>query len=182
METLKESRSYKTRIILILTGIVFIAAALVIGLTDNLPAITLFLAGAFIFFFGIFFRAGKSKNLSLGIKLLYWAPRLLCIVFVFFTSLFALDVFENSKGFWETALALIMHLIPSFLMAAILIISWKREWIGAVLFIVLAIVYIIITAAKLSIGVYFLIAGPLFLIGLLFFFNWKYKSLVRPQG
>ena len=43
-------------------------------------------------------------------RLLFWSPRMLCIAFATFISLFALDVFAEGYGFWRTALALVMHL------------------------------------------------------------------------
>ncbi|MGQ0603506.1 MAG: DUF7670 domain-containing protein [Anaerolineales bacterium] len=46
-------------------------------------------------------------------KLLFWIPRILTILFAGFVSLFALDVFVEGYGFWETLLALLMHLIPT---------------------------------------------------------------------
>ena len=38
-------------------------------------------------------------------RTLFWAPRILCILFAVFVSLFALDVFGEGYGFWETILA-----------------------------------------------------------------------------
>ena len=46
---------------------------------------------------------------------LYWAPRILSIIFAGFISLFALDVFNEGHSFWETLLALAVHLIPTAL-------------------------------------------------------------------
>jgi len=45
-------------------------------------------------------------------KALYWAPRIIAILFIVFISLFALDVFIEGYGFWETIVALFMHLVP----------------------------------------------------------------------
>ena len=48
-------------------------------------------------------------------RFIFWTPRVICILFAFFTSLFALDVFSEGLGFWKTFLALIMHLIPTWI-------------------------------------------------------------------
>ena len=56
-------------------------------------------------------------------KLLYWAPRILCILFGVFLSLFSLDVFEAGRGAGETLLGLMIHLAPVFLIALILVVS-----------------------------------------------------------
>ena len=50
-----------------------------------------------------------SRNAKLA---LFWTPRILCIVFALFLSLFSLDVFGEGYGFWETLLALLIHLVP----------------------------------------------------------------------
>jgi len=67
-------------------------------------------------------------------SVLFRMPRILCILFILFLAVIALDVFEEGRGFWGTVLALIMHLIPNFVLTLILILSWKREWIGGILF------------------------------------------------
>jgi hypothetical protein len=64
----------------------------------------------------------------------YWAPRALSISFIVFLSLFALDVFQEGAGVWRTTLALLMHLIPSFVLVGALALAWRWEWIGAGLF------------------------------------------------
>jgi hypothetical protein len=43
----------------------------------------------------------KQNPLS---SILYWAPRLLGILFSLFVSIFALDVFGQGYGFWEPLL------------------------------------------------------------------------------
>ncbi|MFC1687931.1 hypothetical protein ACFL0L_05160, partial [Patescibacteria group bacterium] len=55
----------------------------------------------------------EMKSASGGKKFLYWTPRILSIVMVCFISIFAFDVFDGDNTFWETALALFMHLLPS---------------------------------------------------------------------
>jgi hypothetical protein len=48
-------------------------------------------------------------------KLLTWLPRIPGMLFAVFISLFALDVFSEEKGFLQTLIALLMHLIPTFI-------------------------------------------------------------------
>ncbi len=114
-------------------------------------------------------------------KIIYWSPRVLCILFAVFISLFALDVFEEGQGFWKTLGALFMHLIPTFLLILLLIVSWKREWIGAVALALLAILYIIIAWGKFPISVYLFISGPLLIISVLFLFNWLFRSELKNR-
>jgi hypothetical protein len=93
--------------------------------------------------------------------------------------LFALDVFEEGYGFWKTTLALIIHLIPNFTLIIVLILSWRREWIGGTLFSLLGVCYIVMAWGKFDIYAYLFISGPLFLLGVLFFINWFYRAEIR---
>jgi lysylphosphatidylglycerol synthetase-like protein (DUF2156 family) len=74
-------------------------------------------------------------------RLLYWSPRVLSIAFAIFLSLFALDVFNEVHGFWQTVLAFSVHLIPAMVIIAVLILAWRWEWIGTALFALLAVYY-----------------------------------------
>ncbi|MBI5019969.1 MAG: hypothetical protein HZB59_00880 [Ignavibacteriales bacterium] len=122
---------------------------------------------------------GKSKNLSPAQQLLYWSPRVLSIVFIAFTCIFALDVFGESRGFGATILALLIHLILQFIMIGVLILSWRREWIGGIIFISLGLLYIVEMWGKFPLMTYVIISGPLALIGVLFFLNWRYRKNMR---
>jgi hypothetical protein len=113
-------------------------------------------------------------------KFIYWTPRILSIIFICFIALFSLDVFGNNYGFWGTALAFLMHNIPSFILLAILIISWKREIVGGVAFILAGLLYILTLAMNPQFEWYMIswsviIAGPAFLIGILFLVGWFKK-------
>jgi hypothetical protein len=113
------------------------------------------------------------------ILLLFWTPRIFCILFALFLSLFALDVFNESLGFWKTTLAFLKHLIPTYLVIAVLIASWRWEWIGGVLFISLGLLYLKMWHGHWS--AYLVISGPLFLLGGLFFLNWFYRHEIRLE-
>lgn len=101
-------------------------------------------------------------------KIIYWAPRVLTILFITFISIFALDVFSEGFSFTEIIIALFMHLIPSFALILILIIAWKWENIGGLIFLGLGVFYLIMTAGEENIWAYVFISGPAFLIGILF--------------
>lgn len=79
---------------------------------------------------------------------LFWAPRVLSIAFIAFLSLFALDVFGEGYGFWKTLLALKLHLIPSLVLIAVLVLAWRWEWIGAVLFAAAGMLYVILVLPR----------------------------------
>ena len=112
-------------------------------------------------------------------RLLFWTPRVFCILFALFVSLFALDVFGEGLGFWKTILALFIHLIPTYIVIAVLVAAWRWEWIGGVLFIFLGVLYIDTWRGHWS--AYLVISGPLFLLGGLFFLNWFYREEIRSE-
>ncbi len=111
-------------------------------------------------------------------RTIYWSPRILCLLFAAFISLFALDVFDGSHGFWQTALALTMHLIPTAILLGLLAFSWRWEWIGAVVFPGLGLLYIVTAWGRFRWPTYALIAGPLVLLGVLFLASWRMKKQV----
>lgn len=109
-------------------------------------------------------------------QFLFWTPRALSIVFAIFLSLFALDTFTGEYSFWEAVLAFILHLIPTGILVLVLIISWRRELIGAILFFALALFYPIWAWGQFPFVTYLVMSGPLFLVGIFFVINWKYKA------
>ena len=113
-------------------------------------------------------------------KFLYWTPRILAILFILFLAMFSLDIFEGNYGFWGTILGLFMHNIPALILLAVLIISWKHELVGAVVFILAGLLYIAILVMNPQFEWYMvswsaIISGPSFLIGILFMINWHKK-------
>ena len=114
-------------------------------------------------------------------KVLYWAPRILCILFAIFVSLFAFDVFGEGQGFWKTILALLIHLVPVYIIVIALIIAWRWEWVGAVLYFALAFFYIVWFWGRFHWSAYLGISGPLALIGVLFLLNWIYREQLRKR-
>ena len=109
----------------------------------------------------------------------FWTPRILCLLFAGFISLFALDVFEENRGFWNTTLALLAHLIPTAILLIILAVSWRREWVGSLLFSALGAFYIIACWGRFHWSTYAIIPGPLFLMGALFLLNWRHRAELR---
>jgi hypothetical protein len=103
-------------------------------------------------------------------RVLFWTPRVLGIAFAIFLSMFALDVFSEGYSFWQTLGALMIHLVPTAIIVAVLVVAWRWEWIGAVLFAAAALFYLVTTLKHPD--WILAISGPLFLIAALFLVNW----------
>jgi len=106
-------------------------------------------------------------------KFIYWLPRVLSILFILFLALFALDVF-GEYGFPEILIALFMHLIPNFLLIIALVIAWKWEVVGGVIFLVLGLFSIMFFKTYKDIIVFLLVSSPSLIIGVLFLLNKRY--------
>jgi hypothetical protein len=110
--------------------------------------------------------------------LLHWTPRILGLLFAAFVSVFALDVFGEGLTFWKTALALVMHLIPTAVVLVAIAISWRWGWAGGLIFLALGAWYLFTSWGRFHWSVYVLIAGPLLLLGLLFEIDWWFTKLL----
>jgi hypothetical protein len=115
-------------------------------------------------------------------RILYWSPRLLCILFALFLAVFALDVSAMRLTLWERVGALTLHLLPSLVVLAGLALIWRREWIGGLLFPLLGIAYLIAGWGRFHWSAYAIISGPLILVGILFLVNWRLRAALRPTA
>jgi len=113
-------------------------------------------------------------------RFLFWTPRAVCVAFAIFLSLFALDVFNEGYGLGETIEALAIHLVPVYIVLAVLAIAWRWEWVGAAGFAALALWY-----AKGNWRHHpdrvVVIAGPLVVMAALFFMNWLRHDELRAR-
>ena len=114
-------------------------------------------------------------------NILFWSPRILGILIAIFISLFALDVFGEGYGFWETMVALAMHLIPTAIILIVLGVAWRWERFGGILFISLGVLYITMFWDPSRMPAYLMISVPLFLVGVLFLLNGFYRNEVRSK-
>ena len=106
-------------------------------------------------------------------KFWFWFPRVLTIVFILFLALFAFDVFDGQYGFWGTVLAFLIHLVPNFILTALLILAWKKPRIGGWVFIILGAAVIIVSAFNGFPNLIFLVMVA---IGVLFLVSSKYPK------
>src|SRR3989344_3123701 len=113
-------------------------------------------------------------------KKLYWAPRVLSILFILFLTMFSFDVFEPGLKWWEMAIGFLMHNIPVLVLTIALVISWRREIVGAVVFFVAGLLYIALILTNKHFEMVMLtwilfISGPAFIVAVLFLINWNKK-------
>ena len=122
------------------------------------------------------------------IKVLHWTPRIICILAILFISLFALDAFNPDLTIWQQIGDFLMHLIPSFVLIILLIIAWKWEFIGGIIFTLIGLglsPFIFMHNYKMNHSVWMslmtilIITMPFVIVGILFIVshNQKKKSL-----
>jgi len=85
-------------------------------------------------------------------------------------------VFGEGNGFWETAPELVIHFLPALLLVAVLLLSWRREWTGGIVYLALAIAYIVFTWGRFPWPTDAVIAGPLMVTGGVFLFDWFHRE------
>lgn len=112
-----------------------------------------------------------------SLKVFHWLPRIICILAILFVSLFAADAFSPELTIWQQLGAFIMHLIPSFILIAFLIVAWKWEYIGGIIFIIIGLglsPFVFVHNYKMndsiwmSLGIILSITIPFVIVGVLF--------------
>jgi hypothetical protein len=103
-------------------------------------------------------------------RLVYWAPRVLGLLTTAFVALFALDAFTG-RSFREGLPGFVVHLIPAFVLLALVVVSWRYERVGAAVFFLLALGYALMVNWRLDWVA--AISGPLVVVGLLFLVSWS---------
>jgi hypothetical protein len=95
------------------------------------------------------------------------------ILVCLFLSVFALDAFGSEKTFLQGLRDFLIHLSPMLILGVVVALSWRRKWIGGVVFTGLALAYAYFAAVLRHRPDWILpIAGPLLLVGVLFLLSW----------
>ncbi len=112
-----------------------------------------------------------------SIRVFHWLPRIICILAILFVSLFALDSFNPELTIWQQIGAFLIHLIPSFILLALLIVAWKWEFIGGIIFTIIGLglsPFVFVHNYKMnesiwmSLGIILTITIPFVVVGVLF--------------
>lgn len=129
-----------------------------------------------------------------SIKLFHWLPRILCILAILFVSMFAADAFAPGLTISQQISAFLMHLIPSYVLLVFLLVAWKWELIGGIIFTIIGVglspfIYLLnhnrnhFTVGG-SLGIVLIITFPFVVVGILFLISHylKKKDLLKTQG
>jgi len=120
-----------------------------------------------------------------SVRLFYWLPRIICILAILFISIFAADAFAPGLTLWQQIGAFFIHLIPSFILLAFLIVAWKWEFIGGIIFMVLGLglsPFVFMLNYKnnhsigMSLGIIAAITIPFIIVGILFIISHKMRK------
>ena len=113
-------------------------------------------------------------------KILFWTPRVLGILVVTFLTLLSTDVFVEGYTFWQSIGGFLIHMLPTFAVILVLVLGWRRAWIGALGFIAFGVWYIAMAWDKHFDWItYAILAGIPGLIGVLFLLGWIYRKQMR---
>ncbi len=106
-------------------------------------------------------------------KTLFWAPRIICMLAIAFVMLFSFDVFEPKYTFGEQMFAFLMHNIPTLILIALLIVAWKWELAGGILFIFISLLGIVFFTRFFTENFYsIIVTGPFLIVGALFMIHY----------
>ncbi len=125
-----------------------------------------------------------------SIKVFHWLPRIICILAILFVSVFALDAFSPELTIWQQIGSFLMHLIPSFILIAFLIVAWKWEYIGGIIFAIIGLIlspFVFVVnynrndSIWMSLGIILSITIPFIIVGVLFVVSHflKKKNLLK---
>lgn len=107
-------------------------------------------------------------------RALLWVPRVLALLVCAYLAMFSLDALDNGAGVARSLLAFAMHLIPVAVLLLVVAAAWRWEWVGALLFACLALVYAILARAHpvWVVG----ISGPLVLVAIAYLLGWMHHD------
>jgi hypothetical protein len=103
-------------------------------------------------------------------KLLFWIPRALAMLAILFMMMFSMDCFEMSGK--DVLICLVMHNIPAFIIIAVLVIAWKKELVGGILFVAVSVAGSIYFNRSGNNWAVLIVMAPFLLTGILFLIHY----------
>ena len=116
----------------------------------------------------------RSRNM------LQWSPRILGILVSLFLGVFSLDAFGSGRTFAEASGDFAIHVTPALILLAVVALAWRWEWVGALVFTAVVVGYAY--AARTHVSWIPVIAGPLLIVGILFFWSWIRRKEFRAAS
>ena len=125
------------------------------------------------------------QTMKTSVKIFHWLPRILCILAILFVSMFALDAFAPGLTFGQQMRDFAIHLIPSFCLIGFLVLAWKYELIGGIVFILVGLgfspfVFLVnfhrTQSMWISLEIIAMITFPIVLVGILFLISRRMKK------
>jgi hypothetical protein len=101
-------------------------------------------------------------------KALYWIPRIFTILAILFMMMFSIDVFSGNEPLSRKLVGFLVHNIPVWISICVLIIAWRWEIIGGVLYIISFITAAIFFKSFSSNPYSLIVIGPFLIMGILF--------------
>jgi hypothetical protein len=121
-------------------------------------------------------------------EILFWTPRLMCIVAIVVMSMLSFDAFKPEFSSWHQIRTFILHMVPSFTLILLLLLAWRKELTGGTIFIVVGMLLSVFlyrynyqeyhSFIKSFVPVA-LVALPFCLTGILFVVDYFYKKRHR---
>ena len=127
----------------------------------------------------------KLVQSKMKTTIMHWLPRCIVILSILFVSVFAFDTFSSNNNIWQQLIEFLIHLIPSYILLIVLIIAWKFELIGGIIFILISLGlapyifnhnYQMNHSISISLGIIMMINFPFLLAGILFLLDHKNKK------
>jgi hypothetical protein len=120
-------------------------------------------------------------------RIMHRVTTLLALLFLAFLALFSLDVLESGVSVGEAALALLMHNIPVLVLLAVVIIAWKFELAGGIVFLLGGFGFAVFSAFRAQPWTMALLNNlplvlPPIVIGILYFICWSLKKGKRASS
>ena len=152
---------------------------------------TLFLAIPLLIFYGILLvvvssvnKKGNLRKISSGTsRLIYLAPRIAGIVNILFLSSFILFVFLDDRNIWGGKTGFYVREIPQLVLGILMIPAWRWPLVGFITFDIAGVYYarMAFMTPIAIIPAFLMLSAPLFLISVLFFFDWKLRMVIEKQ-
>lgn len=112
--------------------------------------------------------------MTITTKVFHWIPRIIGILMTLFIGMFALDAFDPRLSVMQQIMDFLVHLIPGYIALATVLIGWKWDLAGCLIYLVLALIY---TFWAFHHPLWILcISVPLLVLSVLFFISWYLKA------